>query len=730
MNIVQVAFPIPIYSLFDYIVPDNMDPVIGGRVSVTFGKTKKIGIVVSLCSNSNILKHKLKIIENVLDTKSLFNPSIWKTLNWASVYYFCPLGMILFYSLPKFLRKGHHTILLSKWMITNKGKNISLDQYKYSVQQKKALKILYNNSIYANIKNAYTIQHRTFCALQKKGLCKLIQNINNIEWPNDFINLNNKLILNNEQMIAFNSIHNKIMQYKTWLLAGITSSGKTEVYLQVIEEILKKGKQVLFLIPEINLIPQTTDRLRKRFRVPIDTLHSGISNKEKFNIWLRISQGHTAIVIGTRSALFAPFVKLGVIIIDEEHDNSYKQQHKWNYHARNLAIFLAQTENIPVILGSATPSIETLHNVKIGKYYQLNLNNKATSYKNSIVQQLIDLKGMKLKGCLTSILIQKIDQHLHDNNQVLLFLNRRGYAPLIVCHKCGWIAECNHCNKYYTLHYQYQYRLLCHKCNSKKNIPNQCPKCNSIQILPFGVGTEQLEQQLSCLFPHVPVSRIDRDTTHLKGSLETHLDNINRGGARILIGTQMLAKGHHFPNITLVALLNVDGALFSLDFRATENFAQLYIQVSGRTGRSRKRSEVVLQTYYPEHPILETLLHKGYYAFAKQVLIERKLLFLPPWTKHAIFKAEDTNNKYASKFLYQLRDILENNRYKDEFLCVIGPMPALQSKIKGYWRWQLLVQHSSYKILHIILKNSLIAINNLTISNKIKWMLDIDPIEI
>ncbi len=523
------------------------------------------------------------------------------------------------------------------------------------------------------------------------------------------------------------AIRSEDEQFAAWLLAGVTGSGKTEVYLSVLENVLAKGRQALVLVPEIGLTPQTIARFRERFNAPVDVLHSGLNDSERLAVWLRARSGEAAIVIGTRSALFTPFRQLGVIIIDEEHDSSYKQQEGWRYHARDLAVFRAREEDIPMVMGSATPALETLHNVQLGKYRQLKLTQRAGNAKPA-AQHLIDLKGLPLKVGLSQPLLKSMQHHLKAGNQVMLFLNRRGYAPALLCHECGWIAECQRCDHYYTFH-QHQRQLRCHHCDSQRPVPHQCPQCGSTHLVSVGVGTEQLEHELAPLFPDTPITRIDRDTTSRKGSLEQHLADIHRGEARILIGTQMLAKGHHFPDVTLVALLDVDGALFSADFRSAERFAQLYTQVSGRAGRAGKQGEVLLQTHHPEHPLLQVLLQQGYDAFAKQTLAERNSVFLPPYTSHIIVRAEDHDNQQAPLFLQQLRNLLEASPLKDDSLWVMGPVPALQSKRGGRFRWQLLLQHPTRRVLQQLMKSSLPLIGTLPQTRKVKWTLDVDPID-
>lgn len=615
-----------------------------------------------------------------------------------------------------------------QWFATELGRATPPESLKRAPKQQQALAALLQKPVYRHQVNDMALTESALQALRSKGLVDLrAQEAATIDWRVGFSVLGERLRLNTEQATAVGAIRSEDTQFSAWLLAGVTGSGKTEVYLSVLENILAQGRQALVLVPEIGLTPQTIARFRERFTAPVEVLHSGLNDSERLSVWLRARNGEAAIVIGTRSALFTPFSRLGVIIIDEEHDSSYKQQEGWRYHARDLAVFRAREENIPIVMGTATPALETLHNVQMGKYRQLTLSKRAGNAKPA-VQHLLDLKGLPLKVGLSQPLLKRMKAHLQADNQVILFLNRRGYAPALLCHECGWIAECQRCDHYYTLHQNHR-QLRCHHCDSQRPVPQQCPKCGSTHLVSVGVGTEQLENELAPLFPDTPITRIDRDTTSRKGSLEQHLADVHQGGARILIGTQMLAKGHHFPDVTLVALLDVDGALFSADFRSAERFAQLYTQVSGRAGRAGKQGEVILQTHHPEHPLLQILLQQGYDAFAKQALAERKSVFLPPYTSHIIVRSEDHDNQQSALFLQQLRNLLEASPLKDDALWIMGPVPALQAKRGGRFRWQLLLQHPSRQLLQRLIKTSQPLINTLPQARKVKWTLDVDPID-
>lgn len=730
MPIVKVVLPVPLARTFDYLLPKNVYPSVGGRVRVPFGKRQVIGIVIKISERSKLSLNKLKLITEVLDHQSLFPASLWRILTWSINYYHHPAGEVLFHALPVLIRQGKPAEMtpLWQWFATKQGFSTLPHSLKHAPKQQQALAVLLRMPIYRHQVNKLELKETALQALRAKNLCDLrIQPVEKINWKAMFRENSKSLCLNTEQSTAVMSIQNEDEHFATWLVAGVTGSGKTEVYLAVLENILAKGKQALVLVPEIGLTPQTITRFRKHFTVPVEMLHSGMNNSERLIVWLKARHNECAIVIGTRSALFTPFAKLGVIVIDEEHDSSYKQHEGWRYHARDLAVFRAREENIPIILGTATPALESLYNVQQKKYRQLTLSNRAGD-ANPAYQYLQDLKGQQLTNGLSILLLKKMRQHLNAGNQVMLFLNRRGFAPALLCHECGWIAECQRCDHYYTLH-QHKHQLLCHHCDSRRPVPNQCYKCGTTQLVPVGLGTEQLEDILKPLFPNIPVIRIDHDTTLNKGALEGYLAQVHRGGAHILIGTKMLAKGHHFPDVTLVSLLNVDGALFSGDFRAAERFAQLYTQVSGRAGRSGKRGEVLLQTYHPDHPLLQTMLQSDYMEFAEQTLEERRQAGLPPFVNHILFHANDHDNCQASLFLHQLRQLLEASPLSDSHLWLIGPMPALSPKRNGRFRWQLLLSHPYRIQLQRLIVANLPLISALPQAHKVKWVLDVDPIE-
>ena len=728
MNIVRVALAVPLPRFFDYLYPPDLTPIVGGRVLVPFGSQKRVGIVVDLPASSDVAKEKLKPIIDVLDAESLFNSTTWDWLAWSANYYRAALGDVLFQALPVKLRNGESAVKNDRtfWRITDLGKQaLELGELKRAKKQIEALNLLLTQDLE---KGNNEISSAIWSALKGKDYVEeIIVPTEQKSWQqalgdNPLVNLDNRLTLNKQQALAFSQL---LFQegFNVWLLEGVTGSGKTEIYLQYIEEVLKKGKQVLVLVPEIGLTPQTVRRFQARFNVEIDVLHSNLNDTQRLNVWARARTGQSAIVIGTRSALFTQFSDLGLIILDEEHDGSFKQQDGWRYHARDLGIVLAQKLNIPILLGSATPSLESVNNVQNGKYHHLVLSKRAGN-ATALRQFVIDLKHQRIQNGLSEPLLQRMQEHLEKGNQVLLFLNRRGFAPVLLCHECGWIDECHHCEKPYTYH-QHQRVLRCHHCGAQKTVPMQCGHCGSTHLVTTGLGTEQLEETLKARFPQYNIARIDRDSTARKGKLEGYLEDIQQGKSQILIGTQMLAKGHHFPNVTLVALVNVDNALFSLDFRAEERLAQLYVQVAGRSGRAEKQGEVVLQTHYPDHPLLTTLLEKGYQAFAEETLKLRHNMGLPPFSFQALFKAQCRHSEEAENALSQLASFFYEQ--KIEGLQVLGPIPAPFSKKAGQYRWQLLLQHASRKQLQAALSR---YSPELIKSSQVRLILDVDPLDL
>ncbi|MGF1699906.1 primosomal protein N' [Photobacterium makurazakiensis] len=726
-NIARVALPVPLDKQFDYLIKPEQAPVIGGRVKVPFGRQQLVGIVIAITDRSDFPLAQLKPLYAVLDHAPLWHPPLFKLLNWASGYYQFPLGDTLANAMPALLRKGREAApsSLKMWHLTAAGQEQPITALKRAPRQVQVLNALRQGKVSHEALLAEDITTATLKTLSDKGWIESVEEKPvSRHWQKQFAVTEEKPKLNEEQALAIATV-NANPEFGCYLLEGVTGSGKTEVYLNLLEPVLAAGKQALILVPEIGLTPQTINRFRRRFNVPLQTIHSGLNDTERLSAWLGGRDNQAGIIIGTRSALFTPFANLGIIIVDEEHDASYKQQDSLRYHARDLAVMRANRENIPIVLGSATPALESLHNAKTGKYHYLTLTRRA-GQAQSARHGVLDVKGLYLDAGLSAPLIARMRKHLQAGNQVMLFLNRRGFSPAIICHECGWLAECKRCDAYYTFHQQ-SGELRCHHCATQRPIMPQCGHCGSTQLNAVGVGTEQLEQQLATLFPEFKTVRIDRDSTRLKGSLENYLEAIRKNEYQILIGTQMLAKGHHFPDVTLVSLIDVDSALFSNDFRASERLAQLFIQVAGRAGRASKPGEVVLQTHHPEHALLQSLLHKGYDHFAVDALNERKQAWLPPYTYLTLIRAEANQSEQVEQFLQQIRSIFESSPIFNQDTMVMGPNPAPLARRAGRYRWQLLLQAPDRKTLQQLLSVAKPAIQLLPLAKKIRWSIDVEP---
>lgn len=726
-TIARVALPVPLDKQFDYQIPVHLFPIIGGRVSVPFGRQTLVGLVTALVNQSEFSFDKLKPLKQVLDSQPVWPDSLYELLQWCSQFYQYPLGDTLLNAMPSALRKGKEAdfATLVEWQLTAAGRNQLMLGFGRAVKQAKVMHMLESGSVPHQHFIDEEISSSVLKTLQEKGWIESIECKPEIrDWSRQVEADVDKPKLNEEQAVAIATV-NSFDGFGCFLLEGVTGSGKTEVYLNLIKPVLEKGRQALVLVPEIGLTPQTINRFRHRFNVPVEVIHSGLNDSERLNAWLSARDKAAGIVIGTRSALLTPFADLGIIIVDEEHDASYKQQDSLRYHARDVAVMRANKEQIPIVLGSATPALETLHNALSGKYHHLTLTERAGNAVPT-TNKVLDVKGQYLESGLSASLIAEMRQHLSAGNQVMLFLNRRGFSPALMCHDCGWIAECKRCDAYYTYH-QYSNEIRCHHCGSQQPTIHQCQGCGSSNLVTVGVGTEQLEAQLGELFPEYQTIRIDRDSTRRKGSLESALGDIRSGKYQILIGTQMLAKGHHFPDVTLVALLDVDGSLYSSDFRASERLAQLFIQVAGRAGRASKPGEVILQTHHPEHSLLQALLTKSYRHFAETALQERKFAMLPPYSYLTLFRAEANNSQHVEAFLRQVRHTLEAHPLFDRYCQVLGPTPAPLAKRAGKHRWQLMLQTQTRPTMQKLLSSAKPAIQMLPNAKKVRWSLDIEP---
>jgi primosomal protein N' (replication factor Y) len=513
-------------------------------------------------------------------------------------------------------------------------------------------------------------------------------------------------------------------QFGAFVLHGITGSGKTEVYLQLVERVLARGERALVLVPEIGLTPQLVERFRARFTAPLAVLHSALTDYERLQAWRAAFSGRARIVLGTRSAVFAPVPQLGLIVVDEEHDASFKQHEGgFRYSARDLAVVRAQQAGVPVMLGSATPALETLQNVTSGRYTCLSLPRRAAQAQPPQVA-LIDLRVSAVQAGISTSAIQAIERHLRDDGQVLVFLNRRGYAPTLLCTACGWVAPCRDCDARLTVHRSAD-RLRCHHCGADAPLPARCTQCG-FAVKPVGQGTERIEEALAQLFPHAPLVRLDRDVVRKRGDMETVMRRMRTGEARILVGTQMVTKGHDFPNVTLVIVLNADQGLFSTDFRAPERLAQTIVQVAGRAGRGNKAGEVLIQTEFPDHPLLIHLLKEGYDGFARVALEERAQAAWPPFSRLAAVRDSAPTAEAALAFLTDARALMKPPRA----VQIRGPVPAAMAKRAGRYHAQLLLESADRAALHRFLTVWLPELEQLKSARRVRWALDVDPIEL
>ncbi|KRO95183.1 MAG: primosomal protein N', partial [SAR92 bacterium BACL26 MAG-121220-bin70] len=627
--VVRIAVPSPLRRIFDYLVPENVlndNPEkkadIGCRALVTFGRRKVTGLIVGTGTTSDFDINKLKAVEQLLDPAPLLPESLFTLFIWAANYYQHPIGDALFSTLPILLRKGDPLPDSSQryWQLTTKGKGLGPSSLKTAPSQQALIEQLQTRGKVKDATLVATYSRAILSSLESKELIEALM-VKISPDCQDNILKEEALTLDSCQKKAIDSIDDH--GFNAYLLDGVTGSGKTEIYLQVIEKTLRYGRQALVLIPEISLTPQTEKRFRDRFHVPLVTLHSGLTDKQRLTAWMSARSGEAKIILGTRSAIFTPLPNPGVLILDEEHDQSYKQQEGFRYSARDLGVIRARQENIPIILGSATPSIESLNNCEKGRYKHLFLKHRAA---NAIQPEwtLIDLKAEQTEAGVSSSTLLAIKQTIANGHQVLVFLNRRGFAPALLCHQCGWSADCHQCDSRLTVH-RARGRLICHHCDYQQRIPHLCPTCKGQQLIAAGEGTERSEAYLQQCFPTTKVLRVDRDSTRKKGAMKEVFDIVDSGDPCILIGTQMLSKGHHFANVTLVAVLDADSGLFSPDFRGHEKMGQLLTQVAGRSGRGKIPGRVLIQTHQPEHPLLEMLIEKGYSYFAAQLLSEREL---------------------------------------------------------------------------------------------------------
>ncbi len=683
----QVELDVPLKGPFSYRAAPGILP--GTRVIVSFGRRQLVGIATGYAASPELKPEKIKEVDLVLDDLPPLAGDWLALTQFAARYYQRPWGEVMMPALPGPLRKA------SSYQSKRAGKGpvARLD---------------------AKRAKAAPAAERVVAPLAAPSL-------------------------NAEQQRALEQILAAVGCYQAFLLHGITGSGKTEVYLQAAQRVLAAGQQVLLLVPEINLTPQLEQVFRQRLEGggaagPVAIMHSGLSDTERLAAWLSVTRGQAGVLLGTRLALMTPVPKLGLIVVDEEHDPSYKQQEGLRYSARDLAVWRARQLGIPIVLGSATPSLETWHHAQQGRYQRLTLSQRAMASTPPRIR-LIDTRKQKLQEGLSPLLLAALTERLEKQQQSLLFLNRRGFAPVLHCDACGWVSACIRCSAYTVLHREQaahgaRHSLRCHHCGWQARVPVNCPDCGNHDLKPMGRGTQRLEAYIQEAFPAARIARIDADSTRLKGSAQRLFDQVHAGEIDILIGTQMVSKGHDFKNLGLVGVLNADAMLFSQDFRAAERlFAQL-MQVAGRAGRAGLESEVLIQTGYPDQPVYQAVLRHDYTGFARYALDERQVAGLPPFSFQALLTAEARELEQAYGFLTAAKQHLEMASGVREVLSIYDPVPLRIVRVANIERAQLLVESQSRPLLHQALQYWTALLPALGGQHKVRWHLEVDPLEI
>jgi len=725
MSILRVVLDLPLPRVFDYRCDEAGAADIGLRVLVPFGTKQALGLIVGIADSTDVDAAKLKTAVRVLREVPALGRDWLELAQFCSDYYHRPLGEVIFNGLPRQLRKAGAAPALKQafvWRMASAGRQ-ALARLPARTKLKRALLQALSQSDCAEAQ----------LLARSPGAKKVLAEMVGDGWIERYVpsaqpvcgRFVETLALNAEQQQALRQIEAGGPGYGVHLLHGVTGSGKTEIYLRLIARTLAAGKQALVLVPEINLTPRLVEEFGERFPdTPLVSLHSGLADGERTQHWLQAQLGSAAIVLGTRLAVFVPLPRLGLIVVDEEQDASFKQQDGLRYSARDVAIFRARQMGVPIVLGSATPALETYAHALSGRYRLLQLSQRAVAQAQLPQVHAVDMRKHKLEEGLAPPVLDALAERLARGEQSLVFLNRRGYAPVLMCPACDWVSGCARCSTRMVLHLADR-QLRCHHCGASAPVPRHCPVCGNADIHPFGRGTQRLELTLAARFPQARVLRVDRDSTRNKGSFSRMLDDIRGGRADILVGTQILAKGHDFPNLTLVAVLNADSALYSADYRAPERlFAQL-MQVAGRAGRAGLPGEVLIQTQYPRHPLYQALARHDYAGFARTLLAEREQAGFPPYVFEAVLRAEAAELGTALRFLREAA-ALAGTPPAD--ITLYDPVAMSVTRLAGRERAHLLLQSDSRKRLQTYLAGWSAKLYALP-QRAVRWHLDVDPIE-
>jgi primosomal protein N' (replication factor Y) len=732
------AIAIPLYRVFDYAVepidstsnlPTSGNTTdIGKRFRLPFGSGNKIGLFLSSIDDSSVPAEKTKKVLECLDDKPVLSEHMMALARWMANYYLQPLGEVMFQCLPAHLRSGksEKPEQVKYWHV------LTADTDLYDVIRRRSPK---------QFEMLLAIEQSTggLNAAQLKqinsgwtSLIKALELKQAIRWDyskpeSRGATLESPPPSSADQAQVLAQLETRLDIFSVHLLDGITGSGKTEVYFHLIEWQLAQHKQIIYLVPEIGLTSQLVERVRRRFGEQFAISHSGLTNRQRYLAWDKFKAGDVNIMLGTRSSLFSQSDRLGLIIIDEEHDGSYKQVDGIRYHARDVAIKRAQMLNIPIVLGTATPSLESLHNCDREHYLYYQLSQRPTRHAPPKIE-LVDTSNVKLVSGCSPYLLKKIDWHLEQKGQVLLFLNRRGFAPVVMCHECDWQASCAHCDSKLTLHHRIN-TLLCHHCGHRQAMPLACPKCQQADIKHYGIGTEQLEQGIRWRYPDTPIIRIDRDTIASREEFANRLAQIQSGEPCIIIGTQMIAKGHDYPSITLSAMLDADQALFSASYRASEQLVQMVFQVSGRSGRGDVKGEALLQTAYTDDPVMQSLVNQNYRDIATTILQGRKTIGFPPYSRVVMFRADAMTLSEAMEKLAEIKKGLQTSAHLKQLNC-IGPIPALMTRRIGRYRAQLCLFSQDAAKLRAALRETMPTLQSVKNTSTVKWVIDVDSFDI
>ncbi len=726
------AIALPLYRVFEYRIDDSEAVTAGTRYRLPFGQGTRTGILLEVSHHSDFDVSKIKSVQERLDPAPVLDEHILLLAKWMSEYYLQPPGDVIFQCLPGYLRgtRQHQPLRVKRWQLVTPDTDDIAQTIpaleRTSPRQFEICQALLSASAgltALEFKHINPNWHPVIKALETKQLIRW-------EWddqPAPPLVAPELPRLSAEQAAIVQAVEPRMREFAVHLLDGITGSGKTEIYLRLIQNCLGDGQQVIYLVPEIGLTNQLIDRVRARFGECFAISHSGLTEYQRYQAWDRFRRAEASIMLGTRSSLFSQCERLGLIIIDEEHDHSYRQEDGVRYHARDVAIKRAQMLDIPILLGSATPSLESIANCERSTFFRYRMDHRPTRFDPPSIE-LIDVRDSRFDfGCAAKT-FERIEAHLQNSGQVLVYLNRRGFAPIVMCHECDWQAQCRNCDARLTLH-QSQHALLCHHCGYSQGVPESCPKCGHDEIKHYGIGTEQLEQGLNQRYPDTPVLRVDRDVISSREALKSRLEQLQSGDPCILIGTQMIAKGHDYPAITLSVVLDADQALFSASYRASERLTQTLLQVCGRSGRGDRAGEAVVQTRFPEHPLMQAMQRLSYREIADDLLQERRLLEFPPYARVVVFRSDAQELQHALSKLETIKVALQQSS-RFQKLSSIGPIPALMTRRIGRYRAQLCLLGADHRLLRSVLAEAWPAIQEIPSTPRANWTIDIDAYDL